>query len=580
MTIMAKKRPAPDHPEPAAQAAEYTVLARRYRPQQFADLVGQEDVAQALVNALKGNRVAHAYLFTGTRGVGKTSAARILAKALNCIKGPTPTPCDECSSCRAIAAGEDVDVQEIDGASNRNLEDIRELRQNVQYKPIQSRYKIYIIDEVHQLTKDSFNALLKTLEEPPPHVKFIFATTDYQKVPLTILSRCQRFDFAGISTRQIRERLRQVVAEEGAEADDEALEIIARRAANSMRDAQSLLDQCLAFGSGKLTAQAVHRILGTADEDLVAGLAAAVLGQDVKGAVERFNSAMENGVQLGELLDQMMSYWRDLLLMKTAGRDFDGFLFSQRFHDALQQQAQSISQDVILLALDLLAATASRLRSTAHGRVLVEVLLVRLSRLDHLSSVADLAQRVASSSAASLSQGQGTRTARAASPLPSAQRATQAPSSETKPNAIPWATDSLPQIWEEVLASVGGIQAAQLKMAVPTATFAPNCLVLRFPGRYNKEAESLQEPGRLEKITAALAKCTGQNVAVRFEVVAEQGIPILEPERRLSRAQEQRQNALQEPLVKQAMTLFDAQLVNADEGFGVPARPASAEDEE
>src|SRR5437588_4052702 len=233
---MAKKSvSAPEAASPSAAKQAYTVLARRYRPQQFADLVGQEALVRALVNAIQTNRVAHAYLFTGARGVGKTSTARILAKALNCEKGPTPTPCDRCDSCLRIAAGEDIDVLEIDGASNRQIDDVREMRQNVSFRPSRSRYKIYIIDEVHMLTKEAFNALLKTLEEPPPHVKFFFATTEINKIPVTILSRCQRFDFAGIGTAQIVQRLRELVAGEGREADDEALELVARRAAGSMR---------------------------------------------------------------------------------------------------------------------------------------------------------------------------------------------------------------------------------------------------------------------------------------------------------------------------------------------------------
>src|SRR6516225_10636472 len=192
--------------ETRSSAEGYTVLARRYRPQQFRDLVGQEPVAQALTNALATNRVAHAYLFTGARGVGKTSTARILAKALNCVHGPTATPCDACEICQSIASGDDVDVLEIDGATNRRIDEVREIRGNVQYRPSRSRYKIFIIDEVHMLTKEAFNALLKTLEEPPPHVKFIFATTEVEKVPITILSRCQRFDFPGISLPHIVER--------------------------------------------------------------------------------------------------------------------------------------------------------------------------------------------------------------------------------------------------------------------------------------------------------------------------------------------------------------------------------------
>src|SRR5438132_4031923 len=233
---MAKRKfPTKTDDSAAPLPEEYTVLARRYRPQQFSDLVGQEAVAQVLMNALQSNRVAHAYLFTGARGVGKTSTARILAKCLNCVAGPTTKPCGECELCRGIAVGEDIDVLEIDGASNRGIDEVREIRQNVQFRPSRARYKIYIIDEVHMLTPPAFNALLKTLEEPPAHVKFIFATTEVQKIPVTILSRCQRFDFAGISVPRIVERLRRVVADEKREADDEALEIIARRAGGSMR---------------------------------------------------------------------------------------------------------------------------------------------------------------------------------------------------------------------------------------------------------------------------------------------------------------------------------------------------------
>src|SRR5262249_41153145 len=221
--------------------------------------------------------VANAYLFTGARGVGKTSAARILAKALNCAEGPTPTPCDKCDSCKAIAAGDDVDVLEIDGASNNKVEEVRDLRQNVGFRPTRSRYKIYIIDEVHMLSTAAFNALLKTLEEPPPHVKFIFATTEVQKIPITILSRCQRFDFAHVGPAKIFDQLKRIVGREGHQADDEALRLIARRAAGSMRDSQSLLDQLLASTTGKLTTEHVHAVLGTAGDERVTQLAAAVL---------------------------------------------------------------------------------------------------------------------------------------------------------------------------------------------------------------------------------------------------------------------------------------------------------------
>ena len=209
-------------------SGRYVVIARRYRPQGFEELVGQEHVAKALQQAIASDRVGHAYLFTGARGVGKTSAARILAKALNCVHGPTPTPCNQCDVCLRVASGDDVDVLEIDGASNRGIDEIRQLRQNVAVRPSRVRYKIYIIDEVHMLTKEAFNALLKTLEEPPEHVKFIFATTEPQKIPITILSRCQRFDFAGISSAAIQARLAQIAESEGIAVDAEALQISGR----------------------------------------------------------------------------------------------------------------------------------------------------------------------------------------------------------------------------------------------------------------------------------------------------------------------------------------------------------------
>src|SRR5436190_7730085 len=244
--------------------SQYVVVARRYRPQDFSQLIGQAQVSQALANAITTNRVGHAYLFTGARGVGKTSTARIFAKALNCVQGPTTSPCGECDICQGIASGGDVDCLEIDGASNRGIDEIRQLRQNVNVRPSRARFKIYIIDEVHMLTTPAFNALLKTLEEPPEHVKFIFCTTEADKIPITVLSRCQRFDFAPIETKSILARLEEIAKSEGVEADPDALQILARRAAGSMRDSQSLLEQLLTFGGKKIAVEDVHAMLGTA----------------------------------------------------------------------------------------------------------------------------------------------------------------------------------------------------------------------------------------------------------------------------------------------------------------------------
>src|SRR5882724_8413526 len=269
-------------PEPTVS---YLVLARKWRPQTFSDLVGQEHVSQTLANAIDTNRVAHAFLFTGVRGVGKTTSARIMAKALNCEKGPTATPCLVCSPCREIAAGADLDVQEIDGASYNGIDEVRRLQESLPYRPARDRSKIFIVDEVHMLSQSAWNAFLKTLEEPPPHVKFIFATTEVHKVPITILSRCQRYDFKLIPTQLIAKRLKHVLSSEGIASDDGALSIIAREAAGSMRDAMSLLDQVIAWNDKALDGDSVSRVLGVASRQVLHDMAGALVGGDAARCV-------------------------------------------------------------------------------------------------------------------------------------------------------------------------------------------------------------------------------------------------------------------------------------------------------
>ena len=298
---------------PGRGKPSYVVIARRYRPQGFAELVGQEQVSLALTNAIATNRVGHAYLFTGARGIGKTSTARILAKALNCVQGPTAQPCNRCDVCESISSGEDMDVLEIDGASNRGIDEIRQLRSNVNIRPGRARFKIYIIDEVHMLTVPAFNALLKTLEEPPEHVKFIFCTTDPEKVPITVLSRCQRFDFPPVETSAIVERLRFIVATEGMTADDEALQLLARRAGGSMRDSQSLLEQLLSLGGERITAEDVHRMLGTAPSGRLASFVSRLVARDAAAALAEVDQAVQEGVDAGQLAEQMVGCFRDMM---------------------------------------------------------------------------------------------------------------------------------------------------------------------------------------------------------------------------------------------------------------------------
>src|SRR5262245_30414365 len=341
---------------------QYIVIARRYRPQSFEQLVGQHHVAQGLAAAIAASRVGHAYLFTGARGTGKTSTARILAKALNCERGPTSKPCNECDICRSITAGDDMDVLEIDGASNRGIDEIRQLRQNVNVRPSRSRFKIYVIDEVHMLSKGAFNALLKTLEEPPEHVKFIFCTTEPEKIPITILSRCQRFDFAGVQTRQIVQRLTQIAQSEGVEAEPEALEIIARRAAGSMRDSQSLLEQLLAFGSKRITVADVHSLLGTAGAERIARLVQALIERNPATALTELDRSIVEGVDVGQLLDQLLGYFRDMMAA-AVGCLADAFLAVSAVEEPIVQKAAGqLSLETILAILQILDQTISRLK--------------------------------------------------------------------------------------------------------------------------------------------------------------------------------------------------------------------------
>jgi len=570
----------------------YTVLARRYRPQGFGDLVGQEPVAQGLINALQSGRVAHAYLFTGARGVGKTSTARILAKALNCEKGPTATPCNECYNCKAIASGDDMDVLEIDGASNNGVDEVRELRSNVQFRPSRSRYKIYIIDEVHMLSKAAFNALLKTLEEPPPHVKFIFATTEVEKIPITILSRCQRFDFAGIGIPGIVRRLKEIVASEGMQADDEALELLARRAGGSMRDAQSLLDQLLAFGGEGLTVEQVHRLLGTANEERVAELAAAALERDPKRALELLGNAADEGLQLGEVLDQLIGYWRDLMVVNAAGPQAPGLSVGSKHRAALAEQAKGRTLDTLLAGLDILSSARARLRTSNHGRVLVEMALVRLGRLDDLVSLAQLAQTVA---AGRLTGGASTAASNAAGPAEAAKKKSLAgdealplrtgPARQAGPTAalsaggppapIELTAATLPSLWSQVLAQQGQLLGHNLEKAGLPAISGPNTLVLRFPPGYNATRDRCQDPENVGRIELLLQQLTGKKCHLRIESSggppdASAGIAE-EPGNSQSRSLTPREEAAEPPLVKWARDLLGAKPIKADPGFGASA---------
>ncbi|GLI37916.1 DNA polymerase III subunit gamma/tau [Geobacter hydrogenophilus] len=372
----------------------YLVLARKWRPQTFSDLTGQEHVSQTLQNAIDSGRIAHAFLFTGARGVGKTSSARILAKALTCEQGMSPEPCNVCPACTEITAGTAVDVLEIDGASNTGVDDIRELRENVKYLPSRLRYKIFIIDEVHMLSTNAFNALLKTLEEPPPHVKFIFATTEPHKVPITILSRCQRFDFRRIPLGKVVGRLRHIVDQEGIAISDASLTMVARKGDGSMRDSLSVLDQVLAFCGDQVRDEEVVSLLGVVDRRLLLDATAAVFGRDTRTVLDIVARVDEFGYNMRQFCGELIDHLRNLLILKAVGDGTDLLDLSEAELATLRQQAESVPLDDLQRHLTVLLRADGELGHTSFPRLVLEMALVKMATLAPAVPVDQLLERL------------------------------------------------------------------------------------------------------------------------------------------------------------------------------------------
>ncbi|MFA5430821.1 MAG: DNA polymerase III subunit gamma/tau [Candidatus Omnitrophota bacterium] len=357
----------------------YRVLALKWRPQNFDSLIGQQHVVNTLKNALENNRLAHAYLFSGPRGVGKTSCARILAKALNCKNGPTVNPCNECPQCLEISQGRGLDVIEIDGASNRGIDEIRALRENVKFAPASGKYKIYIIDEVHMLTQEAFNALLKTLEEPPEYVKFIFATTQSNKVLPTILSRCQRFDFRRIPVLEIIGQLEKIIEAEGIKIDREVLAAIARSSDGALRDAETVLDQVISISGGNVSLKDVISLLGVVEQDTLFEMAEKIIKREPAGALELFNRVLDEGKEPEVFWQNLIEHYRNLMVARIAGPDAKLIDLPEDTVARLSKQSSSVSLEEIFSSFNILVEGQELLKRFDYSRIPLEVSLVMLA---------------------------------------------------------------------------------------------------------------------------------------------------------------------------------------------------------
>lgn len=359
----------------------YTALYRKFRPSEFKDVKGQGHIVATLKNQIKADRIGHAYLFCGTRGTGKTTIAKIFAKAVNCESPADGSPCGECASCRAVARGNSMNVIEIDAASNNGVDSIREIREEVTYRPTEGRYKVYIIDEVHMLSIGAFNALLKTLEEPPSYVIFILATTEAHKIPITILSRCQRYDFKRISADTIYSRMTELLAIEQVDAEEKALHYIARAADGAMRDALSLLDQCIAFYLGqKLTYDKVLEVLGAVDTEVFRGVLKNVLAQNVAGAMAAVENLVAEGRELGQFVADFIWYLRNMLLLKSSDGTIEALDMSEENMKRLLEDARQVEEETLIRFIRIFSELSNQIKYAAQKRVLLEIALIKLCR--------------------------------------------------------------------------------------------------------------------------------------------------------------------------------------------------------
>jgi len=545
----------------------YTVLARRYRSQRFDEVVGQNAISQTLKNAIKTDKVAHAYLFTGTRGVGKTTMARILAKSLNCLSSDKPTvePCLKCDSCTAINSGEDIDVIEIDGASNNSVDDVRDLRQNAIYRPARARFKIYIIDEVHMLSTNAFNALLKVLEEPPSHVKFIFATTEPNKVLATIQSRCQRFDFSNISAADIIGQLKKILTEEKIKFEDDCIIALARLANGSMRDGLSLLDQIISAGAQPLTVKMLEELLGLPSSEKTYQLLEKIGTADAGGVLQTVDELLNTGLSCIGLLDAIIQSLRDMMVLKAAQSSL--VILTEAEKKRLTEIAGDFDIPGLVYNIAIFEKLRWPIKNSDNPRALLEAALLRVCLSEHFMSIPDLLNAKA---------GGGGSAERLKKNIPVTKEPLGKPPEEisTPEKPVLNISSDIEQIkenWYKIIdfakAGANARIVELLKKAVPLR-LSGNSLTIGFEANDEFTMKLCQSNGRAEMIESVLSQAMNTKIKVAFETLSGSK-PEQKPKPRGAKtSQKIIDEAANTPAIRNMLTELEANIIDVSEGNG------------
>lgn len=520
----------------------YLVLARKWRPQTFEDLVGQEPISRILKNAISQNKVAHAYIFSGPRGVGKTTTARILAKALNCASGLTPDPCGKCQSCIEIADGSSMDVSEIDGASNTGVDNIRDLRERVRYAPSGSRYKVYIIDEAHMLSTSAFNALLKTLEEPPPHVIFVLATTEPKKIPTTVLSRCQHLPFRRILGQKIKERLKFISSTDGIKVTDSALEMIARAADGSMRDSLTILDQVASF-SEDITESDIKNLLGITDTETLLRISSSIIEGDGKGIISIISELTNTGTDIKTFTKDLLQFIRNLLIAKITGETENVIDLSEEEVVAINKLKDKTSEEHIAVILSEMIKAEPWVRSAFYPRVALEITLIRLSMLSHLKSVNEALKIISSQQPQKNLEVKGIRN--------SEDKKEIKEESATASQSLNFSASALPDIWNATIEKIDKANhPLYSKLMEGHVSFENDKINISFNGGLSVHAESVRE--NIPHIKKIISELSGKELSINVETVKAKSIT----------KKELKEKALNNSVVREALELFEGRIVD------------------